>query len=79
MFGQCSSHGARLLRAQIFRLVATTLVELSEVLLLSLVNNGQDSGDRLADSTAGNKHDSGEGNYRESYIVICTNQIKQFF
>jgi len=47
MFRQRTPHGTRLLRPQIFRYVTSLLVELAQILLLRLVNDGQDARYRL--------------------------------
>ena len=48
VFGQSSTHRARLLGPQVLRHVTALLVELAEVLLLRLVDDGQNASYRLA-------------------------------
>lgn len=47
--GQCSSHGSRLLHAQILRHILGTGAGLAKALLLLLVVHRQNASDRLAD------------------------------
>ena len=49
---QTSPDGASLLRSEVKGEVLLVLVELAKVLPLLLVRDGQDAGDRLADSVA---------------------------
>jgi len=52
VFVQGTTNSAGLLVTQVSWLVLFTLVELSQVVLLSLVDDGQDTSDRFADITA---------------------------
>jgi hypothetical protein len=51
--GQAAADGTSLLVAEVEGKVLRLLVELAEVLALLLVDDGEDTGDRLADSVAG--------------------------
>ncbi len=47
VFSECASHCPRFLGTKVLGSEALGLVELSQVVLLGLVDDGQDSGDRL--------------------------------
>lgn len=53
LLGKTATDGASLLVTEVEGHVLRLLVELAEVLALLGVDNGQDTGDRLADSVAG--------------------------
>lgn len=52
LLGETATDGASLLVTEVEGNVLRLLVELAEVLALLLVDDGQDTGDRLADSVA---------------------------
>lgn len=55
MRGEGASHGARLLQAQILGLMLLALVELAQVLLLCLVDDGHHTSNGFAHNAAGKR------------------------
>lgn len=76
MLVEAAAHGPSLLGPQVEGLVFLTLVEFSEVLLLSLVDDGEHTGDRFANNSdlgelgGGSTGDFGDAQLRQLHLEV---------